>query len=107
MKMKNLFTVLVGVMVIAAVMSGCVAPAAPAGQAPAAAAPTTGGHEFAPFRGYELAKQAPAQDRVSRFVEHYCSQHGKGAAGVARHVTVSFLEFLANDGVHLDEAAEV
>ncbi len=76
-------------------------------RAPAAAAPTTGGHEFAPFRGYDLAKQAPAQDRVSRFVEHYCSQHGKGAAGVARHVTVSFLEFLANDGVHLDEAAEV
>ena len=43
MKMKNLFTVLVGVMVIAAVMSGCVAPAAPAGQAPAAAAPASGG----------------------------------------------------------------
>ncbi|MFN8493027.1 MAG: ABC transporter substrate-binding protein [Caldilineaceae bacterium] len=42
MKMKNLFTVLVGVMVIAALMSGCVAPAAPAGQA-GAAAPASGG----------------------------------------------------------------
>lgn len=52
------------------------------------------------------AEQAPAQDRVSRFVESYCSDHAISPS-VARHVVTSFLEFLAGEGVYLEEMAEV